>query len=374
MTKPKVRSSSMPMLMSCVNAVLNPDNLVAVETENDTATFGHLVHALAQSVIETGEYDLAPLKARLTQAEYDRANVQFFNFLSALKEAQPYMPTPQAEVDFEVELSHLILTGHIDLLQLDPLRAFILDYKTGRMHEDHYHQMAAYAYGAWDKAGRPKNFVVYVTTIYLEDNTVQNYTFTVANLLDWEREVAAQVVELKYTAGRKCAHCPLQGTCPAYRVWGAGAANLFAGAVGVPSWDEMTPELRGELIDKMYVVEAAIKRVKDSLRNRVKKVGPLDISGGKEYTVIETEEKQVDMAKALPVLIKVLKKDAIYSNSTLSLDAILGEFAKKAAKGKKQAARQHLFDELDKAGAITRTKSSKMWRRPVDEKLLEESK
>jgi hypothetical protein len=371
--KPKVRSSSIPLLMACTNAVLNPDNLIRVETENETSIFGTMVHGLCQSLVETGEYNLPALKDRLSSEDYDRANIQFNNFLKAYNEARLFMPTPQAEVDFEAELSHVILTGHIDLLQLNPINAFILDYKTGRMHEDHYHQMAAYAYGAWVKAGRPGNYIVYVTTIYLEDNGIQNYTFTVGTLLDWEREVAAQVMQLRYTAGRKCSHCTLQGSCPAYRTWAGGATAIFTGDVAVPArtWADMTPAERGELVDKMYVVEKAIERVKSGLRNLVRSKGAVDVGDGKEYVLVESTEQRLDAAKSMPILLKVLGKERVYPNSQLSLNAILTEYASRAARGQKTTARKELYDALDAAGAIVRVKETKMWRRPIGEKTLE---
>jgi len=371
--KPVVRSSSMPLLMVCTNAILNPDGLQPVEQENETALLGTLVHALAQGVVDTGAYDLPALKQRLNDEDFERASMLFHNFLAVWREAQPYMPTPQTEVGFEVELSHVVLTGHIDTLQLDALRAFILDYKTGRMHEDHYHQMAAYATGAWDKAGRPDNYTVYVTTVYLEDNSVTHYTFTADDLKAWEREVAAQVMQLRYTAGRKCSHCTLQGGCPAYRAWGQGAVGLFREDAAVPmaTWEQMTPEERGDLVDKMYVVEKAIDRVKLGLRNLVKRDGAVDVGGGKEYVLIEQEEKQVIPDKALPILLKRLGKSGVVRNTRLPLDAVLTEFASKAARGQKTNARKELLAELDKAGAIVRSKTTKMWRRPKGEQVLD---
>jgi hypothetical protein len=243
------------------------------------------------------------------------------------------------------------------------------------MHEDHYHQMAGYAYGAWVKAGRPTNYVVYVTTVYLEDNSITNYVFTVGQLLDWEREVAAQVMQLRYTAGRKCSHCTLQGSCPAYRTWASGAVSIFRDDVAVPAttWEKMTPEQRGELADKMYVVEKAIDRVKLGLRNLVKSRGAVDIGGGKEYVLVEQEEKQLDLPKALPILEKVLGRKVVTANSRMILDAALTAYATKAAKGQKTRARNELFETLDKAGAIVRSKTTKMWRRPKGEKTLEVS-
>lgn len=376
MSKPTIRSSSVPTLMTCTPAVLNPDGLVAVEQENETALLGTLVHALCQKLVDTGSYDLMSIKDRLNEADFDRAGMLFNNFLTVWREAQPYMKKPQTEVAFDVELSHCRLTGHIDCIHFDPARAFVLDYKTGRTHEDHYHQMAAYARGAWELAGKPPAFTVYVTVVYLEDNAVHNYTFSVENLREWEQEFEGKLRDTRYVAGRKCAHCTLQGSCPAYRDYGrAGIALLgefTVEGVGTPTnWETLTPEERGNIVDHIYVVEKAIDRVKLTLRNTVKSKGSVDIGGGKEYVLIEQEEKQVDARRALPVLENHIDGDAIKRHVRLPLDAVLSEYAAKAARGQKTVARKELFAKLDAAGAIVRTKITKMWRRPKGEKTLE---
>lgn len=370
--KPTVRSSSTPQLMTCTPSVLNPDGLQVVEQENETALLGTLVHALCEKLVMTGAYDLADLKQRLNEADYDRASLLFNNFLAVWRVASVHMRRPVAEWDFRVELSHCILTGHIDLHYAEQDRAFVLDYKTGRQHEDHYHQMAAYAYGIWAGQGKPENYTVYVTSVYLEDNAVKPYTFTTAQLLEWEKELAVKIMDLRYTAGRKCAFCQLQDTCPAYRVYGANArAYLMENQnIPMPTWEAMTPEDRGALVDAMYVLEKAIDRVKLGLRNLVRERGAVDISGGKEYVLVETKERQIDTEKALPILKARIGAAAIRRHSRIPLDAVLSEFAAKAAKGKKTVARKELFEELDKAGAIVHSTTTRMWRRPKGEQVL----
>lgn len=372
-TKPTIRSSSLPMLMTCAPAVLNPDGLQVVEQENDTALLGTLVHGLCEKLVATGSYDLGQLRQRLNDADFTRASILFNNFLALWRVASVHMRRPEVEQAFNVELSHCFLTGHIDCRHVDASRAFILDYKTGRQHEDHQHQMAAYAYGTWAHAGKPETYTVYVTSVYLEDNAVKPYEFTTAQLLEWEQEVAVKLMDMRYTAGRKCAFCTLQDTCPAYAVYGANArAFLLANPnIPAPTWEAMTPDDRGALVDAMYVLEKSIDRVKLGLRNLVKSAGSLDVGAGKEYALVETSERQIDVAKAMPILIARIGKLAVARNSRLPLEDVLQEFSFKAAKGKKTQARKELFEELDAAGAIIRTKSTRMWRRPKGEQTLE---
>jgi hypothetical protein len=198
----------MPLFMTCAPAVLNPDNIPAVEQEWEASLSGTLGHALAESVVKNGTFDLEAAKKQMPEEEYARTERLFNNFLDIWREAGAYMKNPVTEWEFRVELSHVTLTGHIDIHSVEKRRAFVMDYKTGRQHENHYHQMAAYAYGVWEAAGQADDYTVYVTAVYLEDKTVQPYTFTAETLRAWEALVATQVQNLRYVAGRKCATCP----------------------------------------------------------------------------------------------------------------------------------------------------------------------
>lgn len=370
-SKPTIRSSSMPMFMTCSNAVLNPHELQRVETENETAFSGTLVHGVCENLVKTGELTLAAIKPRLSESDYDRAAMQVNNFLRVWNEAKQYMTRPETEYGFSVELSHCVITGHIDLHHTDPLRAFILDYKTGRQHEDHYHQVAAYSFGVWAKMGRPDNYTVYVSVVYLEDNAVHPYEFTADDLKAWEKEVAVQVMQQRYTVGRKCAFCTLQDTCPAYRVYAQNGVAAMLQHSDVPRWEDMEPEDRGTIVDTMYVLDKALDRIRLSLRNTVKSKGAVDIGGGKEYALVESTERQINLPKALKILEERIGKGNVISNSHITLDAVLTAYAGKAAKGRKTQAKNELLAELDAAGAIVRNTSTKMWRRPKGEKTLE---
>jgi CRISPR/Cas system-associated exonuclease Cas4 (RecB family) len=373
--KPTIRSSALPMFMACNPAVLNPDRLASIETENETSLLGNLVHDVCENLVATGEITLAPLKQRLSEADFDRASVLTSNFLAVWREAKKVMLNPVLEAAFSVDLGGAIITGHIDNYHLDPLRAFILDYKTGRQHEDHYHQMAAYAFGVWDTAGRPENFTIYVTVVYLEDNTVKPYEFTPSLLLAWAEEINEQVKNSRYTVGRKCAFCTLQDTCPAWSVYGRNARQmLLAADKQLPAWDNLTPEDRGDIVDALYVLDKAKDRVRLNLRNNVQSKGPMDLGHGKEYVLLEQEEKQLNLAKALPILEKRIGKGNVSSLSKMPLDSALAAYAGKAAKGKKTVARNELFAELDAAGAIVRVATTKLWRRPKNETQMEVTK
>lgn len=373
MSKPQLRCSSLPLFFACNPAVLNPDKLRPVESENEAAYAGTEVHALTEAYAKTGNFDLSRLKAKLSPEDYDRAGKLMRNFTEVYDEIKRYMPNPDTEVYLEADAGRVVLTGHLDLLQINEKDAYLVDYKTGRQHENHYHQMAGYAFMVWQKAGSPVKFTVYATAVYLEDKTVTPYAFTYADLVQWRVELEAQVNRPLYTAGRKCAGCKLNGSCKAYREWAGGAVAVFdeGFTVGSKVWESFTPEERGEILDRVYVVEKAAERVKLSLRNYVKAHGPVDVGDGKEYTLVEETSEFLDAPKARKVLARVLPLPVLNKISRINLDEALTAYQGRAAKGTKMAARQRLYAALDKAGAIIRSKGSRMWRRPKGEKKLE---
>lgn len=372
--KPQLRSSSLPLFMTCGNAVLNPEGLQSLEYAFDTASgVGTMIHAAAEQLVNTGSYDLEPLKQRLSAEDFDRAGKLMRNFVSIWGEAKSIMTHPKTEAFLEADVAGLVtLTGHIDLLSMLQDRAYILDYKAGRQHEDHYQQMAGYAFLVWDRAGRPQKYSVDVSVVYLEDKSVHPYRFTAESLQSWQAEVATQIQTVRYTVSRKCAGCPLQHACPAYRQFMASTASVFNDDMTVPqkSWEQMDPAERGQLMDRIYVIEKAIDRAKLGMRNLVKQKGSVDIGGGKEMILIEEQNQFLDSRRSLPVLKERLPKGEIEKIMRLPLDEVLGAFAKRAAKGQKIKARQALLDELDAAGAVVRYGSTRMWRRPKGERVL----
>lgn len=376
MSKPTLRSSSLPMFMSCNPSVLNPHGLQQVETENETSLLGNLVHDVCEELVRSGELTLTPLKQRLSDADYTRASILTSNFLAVWREAKKVMLSPVLEAAFSVDIGSAIVTGHIDNYHLDAIRAFILDYKTGRQHEDHYHQMAAYAFGVWDIAGRPDNFTIYVTTVYLEDNTVKPYEFTPSVLLKWAEEINEQVSNSRYTVGRKCAFCAYQDSCPAYTIYATNGVRSMVELheneySNLPNWKNLSPDDRGKLVDKLYVIDKAKDRVRLGMRNHIVTTGPMDLGGEKEYVLLESTENSLDLVKARPILEKRIGKGMVNNLSRMQLDAALTAYAGKAAKGKKTVARKELFTELEAAGAIVKTNTTKLWRRPKNEMQME---
>lgn len=369
----KLRASGLPQFLSCGPSELNPEGFQEVFTENDAAGTGTLVHEFADRIVKTGEYDVAELRKRRADS-LPRIETLISNFYKVWEEAQLTITKPQTEVFNEVVLYDtadlkIILTGHIDLCQIGPKQAIILDYKTGRLHDDHYHQIAGYAYLAWDRAGGPVAYRVDVAVVYLEDNSVTNYTFTAADLQKWAGEVVAKVGDTRYTVGKKCAFCKIQGSCPAYREYTQAAIKFFQSDKaqrGAVSWMDVAPEERGSLVDAMYVTQKGIERVKDSLKfvmASAKSGTSLDLGKGMEYTKIIREYEGLDTKKALPVLRERYDSKFIDNLVSITLADVLDLAASFVIPARKAKEKERLKKRLQSVGAIYTGKSSRFERR-----------
>lgn len=373
-----LRSSSLPQFMTCAPSELNPEKFPEVHIEIEPAELGTLVHEFAQRIVDTGEYSVEEIKARRPE-DIDRALLLVSNFFTLWTEAKQTITSPTTELYHEVKLVdteelELSLTGHIDLAQIDAEKTVILDYKTGRLHENHYHQIAAYAYLSWDKAGKPVPYEVHVAVVYLEDLSVTNYTFSAEELLKWKDEVVAHASDTRYTISKKCAFCKIQGSCPAYKEYTQSAINFLKSEdahKGKVAWTSVEAEERGSLVDAMYVVKKGMERVETSLKSVLQGTGDdaeIDLGNGYVYRKAVREEKTLDTQAALSLLRDRFDQKYLDEITRITLDDVLDLAARFARYGKKEKARQDMFTKLEQAGAIRVEKKSRFERRPKDER------
>jgi len=369
--------------MTCAPSVLNPEGWTEVNQYVEPAAMGTALHEFCQRIVETGEYDLSEINAKFPD-DAPRARMIVSNFFTVWNEAKNTITKPVCELHREVLLTEtdaltVVLSGHIDLCQIDPDSAFILDYKTGRSHENHYDQIAGYAFLLWDYVGRPSAYSVQAAVVYLEDNTVQNYVFTAPQLQKWRDDVVTKVSDRQYVISRKCGYCRIAASCTAHKTDRAYTMSLLEGPEaqgGKVAWTQFTPEERGVLLDRLYVVKKGLERTEISLKSAMQGTisGPaverMDIGNGMVYERVKTVRRRVHGTKALTVLRRRYDSSIIDGLVEFDLDALLDTAAKYAARGKKAEARQKLLEQLVEAGGVTLETQDRFQRRPADEQKL----
>lgn len=373
---PVVRCSSLPRFMACVNSVMNPDDLLPVERHWEASDFGTAVHKLASDYVMTRAYDLEELRGRFPDADVDRGAqmmsyvMEFAGQLFDLVGATSGLSTSgtlTCEREVSAKLDGIILLGHVDIVVLpeekgEPLR--IVDWKTGRLKENHYHQMMGYAVCMWLMRGRIDKLVE-VAVVYLEDGDVTMYAFTPTQMTGWIKEVEGKAKERRYVVNDKCVNCPLYTACPAYEQVRKTALTVL----GQPPKKirKMNDKERAKLFLQLKTVDRSHGILRGALKDEARRNGPIPTGDGREYAVVEREERELDSAIAVPILLKHLTEEELFSAMHIPLTDVVNAATKRAKPGQKSKARAALLKALDKAGAIKRIVSERLETRTIKE-------
>jgi hypothetical protein len=359
--------------MSCGASVLNPDDLVEVERENGAAETGTIIHALAEDIVAKGGTELRHHEVRLRELDggFERAIELLPKIERVWRVAQPSFIEPVLEAYFESDLgSGITITGHIDIHEAFVDHALVLDWKTGRQRVEHYHQVMGYAFLVWDSMGRPEDYVIYPTVVYVEDGEqgIEKIKgVTPSDLEEWAAQVVAKAKDTRYVTSEKCVHCPLANSCPAHAQKRATAVSVISGGAGS---DLRQMEDRAEVINKLKIVEDAVKQFKADLKADVKANGPIDLGDGTEYRIEEKPYESLNAAKALPSLGEHgLTSQEVLKATKFSLPQLRKAVYNRAVKGDKSVAVDRLNEDLVAKKALFQSTTSQMWRRKSSKKI-----
>jgi hypothetical protein len=351
--------------MTCPNSVLNPDYLQEVETENGAAETGTIIHALAEDIVTKGHCELAHHEIRLKEIEgLERAIELLPKIERVWKLAKPVFIEPILEEYLEAKISTgITITGHIDIFEAFDTHAFILDWKTGRQRVDHYHQVMGYAYLVWAKMGYPLEYEFYMTVAYVEEgeNGLEKMPMiTPTDLQEWALTVQARLKRQQYVTSEKCVHCPLANECQAHRLKQESAVRVISGTGGeirhMPN--------RADTINRLKIVEDAVKNFRAQLKAEVQANGPLDLGDGTHYVIEEKQQESLDANRALKVLRDHgLTGDDIIGSMKLSLPYLRKIVYSRAITGDKAESVSRLDAALLKIRALVQYKTNQLWRR-----------
>jgi hypothetical protein len=361
----KIRCSKLPNAMTCTNSVLNPDDITEVETENAAAETGTLVHLLSEDVVNLGTCNLRHHAIRLKEIDgLDRAIELLPKIEKIWALARGSFVKPVLEEYLEAKISPgITITGHIDIYEAFDRYALILDWKTGRQRVEHYHQVMAYAFLVWHKKGRPADYDFFLTVAYVEDGIhglERMPLITASDLVEWAEAVTTKLGDSRYVTSEKCVHCPISGGCEAYRAKQESAVRVITGTGS----QIRHMEGRADIINRLKIVEDAVKTFRAQLKAEVQANGPIDLGDGTQYQI---EEKKIEVLKAEKALNLLgdhgVKPSDVAKLMSLSLPQLRKVVFNQAVKGDKAASVDRLNEALTNARALFSATSSQLWRR-----------
>jgi hypothetical protein len=252
------------------------------------------------------------------------------------------------------------ITGHIDVLSLVSgafaNEARFLDWKSGRNEEsDYYAQLLGYAaclilgHGAERAVG---------TVVWLRSQTIETFTFTRADALEFVERLKAQRDNPRYSTGGHCAHCPRSHSCEALLAIGRRDAVIFGNkdlshtiASGVA---KATPAELVSYLRRFKVLKKFGEALEEGIRRRIAEEGPLDSGDGYDLSLVEEPGgRDIDTLKAWPVLQERMTDEEIAGCVTVSASKAEDIVAKKTERGYGAEARRKLAEALEEAGAVT---------------------
>lgn len=362
-----LRCSGLPLLFLCPQSA-NDD--LRVSTANDASALGSAAHEAMESVVYGRAVDTAGI-ARRWSVDEDELGVMVHFGRVAWKELSPSFPDPETEVEvsthtFQVPFG---MTGHIDLVSISPdrKRASILDYKTGRIDGDYFHQLAGYA--ACLILGQGFDHIT-ASVVWLRDQDVETYVFTVQDIEAWMLRLISVLSQRngEYRTGSHCAYCPRSHSCPAIAASGRAAVAMFgredmSAESMAATLQEMPPADRVKLYRQAKLVEELAKSAKAAVRlNVIQNGGVLDAGDGRELRIVEENGKRViNTLGAWPIIesldLSDIESATILTISAAELDDVV---ANKAGNGNGAAARRELAIKLEDAGALKQGRIQKL--------------
>lgn len=358
------RCSALPIAWSCAESQNAAPDEVRINQSSEPAEVGTAAHRWLASYVKGIELDKRQI-AQEHGCDVDELSMlcaMGLKVLGQIKEkiGAVWWDALQTEVPLSAKLDDwLSIVGTADLLGRDSRTALVTDYKTGRIDSEYAHQLRGYAYCALDHFGPEVSEVVAITA-WLREGYWDIERFTRAQIRDWADEYRKRIRNGRgiFNPGSHCGYCSRKTNCPARQALiRQTVADLSVEGAPVVAWTPETRAALGPQIGTMYgrvkLIEKAAEDFRDTLRADIEQHGPISIGGGRQLALTPVNRRELDVAKARPVLASFVTQDEIDAATKISVSAIEKAAVEKPPKGKGAQTKRDMTAALEAAQAIT---------------------
>lgn len=359
----KIRASKAHLAFACGQSLKNPSVQIRV-IGDDQARTGSAVHDAAPPHIAGVSFDKAELLRK-----WDVDEDEFAYLFGCLKRCwrmlASWFPEPQTEQFREFVFlcqapggADLHLTGHIDVESVVDDEVRIIDWKTGRIDDDHNDQVKIYSLLSMLHHAKYKAraFVVRV-----RDVAADPFEYTREELLKWLGGEADRLSDTEYHVGRHCTYCPRSHECPAKEALLKQSALVLANDAVATDFP-IEPALRGPrlaaMLDRVKMLENFCRTFRAACKADVAGYGGELPAGDGRYLQINREERESiiyeDCEDILQEALGGRLKQILKVSKTALLDAV------KADAAMKSAAANEMMERLRAAGAVKTTYIDKL--------------
>lgn len=349
-----IRCSSLPLLFACRPAL---DGDLRIDERNEAADLGSAAHEAMEAIVAGHRPDLDAIAKRWSCNRDELGRLAWYG-VKAWEVLAPSFPDDEEHARFAESMMRvaigddLELTGHPDVHTVcSDGTVRVIDWKTGRVDRDYYHQLAGYA--AIFLLGDENVSEVTVSVVWLRGQEIETYVITRAVLEQWIARLRVQAARTAYVTGRHCEHCARSHNCPAV------AAKAREGIAILGGEPVDLSAMTGPEVVKLYRIAKLVTKIAESavssIRLHVIQNGPQDSGEGTYLQVVEENGgREIDVSKAWAVIQKRLPDaEQMAAVLRISATALDDAVAKAAGRGNGAAAKRELADELAAAGAVT---------------------
>lgn len=356
-----IRCSSLPLLFACKPAL---DGDLQVGERNEAADLGSAAHEAMEATVAGRRPDLDAIANRWTCNRDELGRLAWYGAKSwevlapSFPDDEEHTRLSESEVCAVIDDGAIELPGHMDMHTIcSDGTARTIDWKTGRVDKDFYHQLAGYAAGLMMD---PNIHQVTASVVWLRDQTIESYVIDRGILDQWLARLRVQLTRTQYVTGRHCEFCPRSHSCPAVQ---AKAREGIAVLGGVPV--DLSTMTAPEVV-KLYRIAKLVTKIAESavssIRLHVIQNGPQDSGDGTALQIVEESGgRDIDVGKAWDAIQKRLPEaDAMAAVLRVSATALDEAVAKAAGRGNGAAAKRDLAADLEAAGAVTKKTITKL--------------
>lgn len=365
----KIRCSSLPMLRQCSQSLCGE---TAIGGERAAATLGTACHAAMRQYLERGVVDIGGIA--------DAHNVDVLALRKPFRQMAwtwreklaDHFPDPMIEHSMEYEADGVLLTGTADVVSVVDGEVRVCDFKSGYKESDHWDQLIGYAFLASHEIGdKWMADKAYAVVLHARSSTVDGRYFDAGTLSDWWNHLVTMAKDKTYRPGSHCQYCPRAAHDCDHRtaLLREGALALAVRDAGQTDWTDLSAEELLDLHGKTKVIADLCDRIRRQVQVEVEARGNNQaLADGRYLCSVEKSKRAIDVAAAMPLLRQALGDDKlarILKVSNGDVEEVLKSLTAHGMKGKRVA---ELWDGLEEAGAVVRSK----WRQvEVRHKALE---
>lgn len=365
------RISNLPLFFICPESGRKEDEdgkaIVLVKPPNEMADLGSAVHDYAKAYVQGEEVSNMNLADKY-QVEIDDLEALAGAVRKQWENVKQYF-ADCTEVHVEQRVSYTIensthrlnITGKSDYIGVEPEALAVLDWKSGYLDTDHFHQLMGYAYGALEAWGSDKTKLLMMFTVMLRTGEVDIVRISPDDVFTWAETMLTRTRDGlgTFKPGTHCANCPRAASCPGKMVYDESITTALATIdAAVPSVDHWTKDnhltFGAPVCDALRQIKYWTDRmdaIKKFVKGKVIEYGPLKDGEGRAYKVIEVNRRSLDTPAAKTVLQEHLG-DQLINAVKFHLPTAEKIVMEGAGPGQKKLAKKALLDDLELVNAI----------------------